>query len=286
MNILVLEASTTNAKAMLYDTAADSFRVESRPYTGNYEDVTIHKADNVYAQMAALGKEVAAGKEIDMIALSGTWHSLALFNQKLEPVTPIYLWSYTGAADVCRGLRRDESYVREYYQRSGCMVNAVYPFFKLKLLSRSYNLRDYVIMGQGSYNNYRLTGQRVTTDCLLSGSGLLDIHNKKYDSTLLAELGIEEKQLSRLTTYQETFPLTAQAATELGLREGIPVILCNSDGGLNQVGAGAVAKGVMTFSVGTSGAIRLTTPGPTLPEDCSTWCYLSPWITAPKPPRG
>ena len=56
MNILVLEASTTSAKAMLYDTDTGKFDVKSRAYTGNYEDVTMHRADNVYEQMIALGR--------------------------------------------------------------------------------------------------------------------------------------------------------------------------------------------------------------------------------------
>lgn len=46
---------------MLYDTDTGKFDVKSRAYTGNYEDVTMHRADNVYAQMIALGREVAAG---------------------------------------------------------------------------------------------------------------------------------------------------------------------------------------------------------------------------------
>lgn len=59
------------------------------------------------------------------------------------------------------------------------------------------------------------------------------------------------------------------------------MIPTNSDGGLNQVGAGAVADGVMTFSVGTSGAIRLTTSKPVLSKEPSTWCYMSPknWLS-------
>ena len=45
MEILVLEASTTSAKAMLYHTEDRSFEVKVRAYTGNYEDVTIHNAE-------------------------------------------------------------------------------------------------------------------------------------------------------------------------------------------------------------------------------------------------
>jgi len=282
MEILVLEASTTSAKAMLYHTEDRNFEVKVRAYTGNYEDVTIHNAENVYLDMVAVGRELLAGRQVDMIALGGTWHSLVLCDGAMKPVTPVYPWSYTGAAPVCKRLRQDTEYVSRYYQKTGCMVNAIYPFFKLMMLrEQGYDLSKYNIMGQGTYNNYRLTGQRVITPCLASGSGILNTWTKNFDPELMAELGIQEEQLSRLVAYDQTFPLTEEAAQALGVRAGVPVIPTNSDGGLNQVGAGAVADGVMTFSVGTSGAIRLTTSKPVLPKEPSTWCYMSPknWLS-------
>ena len=268
MEILVLEASTTSAKAMLYHTEDRSFEVKVRAYTGNYEDVTIHNAENVYLDMVSVGRELLDGRQVDMIALGGTWHSLVLCDGAVKPVTPVYPWSYTGAAPVCKRLRHDAEYVSRYYQKTGCMVNAIYPFFKLMMLrEQGYDLSKYIIMGQGTYNNYRLTGQRVITPCLASGSGLLNTWTKSFDPELMAELGIREEQLSRLVAYDQTFPLTEEAAQALGVQAGVPVIPTNSDGGLNQVGTGAVADGVMTFSVGTSGAIRLTTSKPVLPKD-------------------
>lgn len=282
MNVLVLEASTTSAKAMLYHTDDHSFDVKVRAYTGNYEDVTIHNAENVYRDMLAVGRELVAGRPVDMIALGGTWHSLMLCGQDMKLTTPVYLWSYTGAAAICKKLRQNPEYVSNFYQKTGCMVNAVYPFFKLLLLrEQGYDLSQYYIMGQGTYNNYRMTGQRVITACVASGSGILNTWTGDYDDELLSELGITREQLGEIVPYDKTFPLTKEAAAELGVSEGIPVIPTNSDGGLNQVGAGAVAEGVMTFSVGTSGAIRLTTSKPVLPEQPSTWCYRSPknWLS-------
>lgn len=282
MNILVLEASTTSAKAMLYRTEDHSFEVKTRTYTGNYEDVTIHNAENVYLEMLAVGKEIAVGKKVDMIALGGTWHSLMLCGHDMKLTTPVYLWSYTGAAPICKKLRENPEYVSRYYQKTGCMVNAVYPYFKIMMLKeQGYDLSRYYIMGQGTYNNYRMTGKRVLTACIASGSGLLNTWTGMYDQELLAEIGINENQLGEIVPYNATYPLKEEAAEKLGLPAGIPVIPTNSDGGLNQVGAGAVGEGVMTFSVGTSGAIRLSTSKPILPKEPSTWCYRSPknWLS-------
>ena len=40
----------------------------------------------------------------------------------------------------------------------------------------------------------------------------------------MEELGIEEEALPRLLSFEETFPLQAEAARALGVREGVPVI--------------------------------------------------------------
>ncbi len=282
MLILVLEASTSSAKAMLYDTDSNTYKVETKPYVGSYGDVIEQNPEDVFNQMIKLGKELAKDKKIEVVSLSGTWHSVLLCDTNMVPKTPAYPWTNTMATDVCKELRKDTDYVNSFYQRTGCMVNAIYPPFKLKYLQeQGYDLSKYYIMSQGTYNNYRLTGQRVTTRCLESGNALLNIHKKEYDIELLAELGVEESQMPRLLEYNTMLPLTKEGAELLGIEEGTPVIPTNADGGLNQVGAGALKEGVMTFSVGTSGAIRLTTEKPLIPQKPSTWCYLSPkaWLS-------
>lgn len=70
------------------------------------------------------------------------------------------------------------------------MVNAIYPFFKLLLLRKQrYALESYRIVGQGTYNTYKLTGKWVVTDSMASGTGLLNIQKKDFDLGLLEELG-------------------------------------------------------------------------------------------------
>ncbi|HIX58374.1 MAG TPA: hypothetical protein IAA45_01475 [Candidatus Blautia gallistercoris] len=277
MRILALESSTTSAKAMYFDTETKESRMHTEVYGPMYEDGALHNAKLVFEKTAAAGRNLLQGEDVDVISLCSAWHSVCLFNKDMDPVTPMYPWSYTGASGICKDLRKDAAYVDRYYRTTGCMVNATYPFFKLLLLKeKGYPLEDYYIMGQGAYNTYRLTGQRVATCCMASGSGLMDIHRRTYASDLLKEAGIPQERLPELIPYDQMYPLTDEGAGLLGVRAGIPVVSSNADGGLNQVGVGALARGVMTFSVGTSGAIRLTTPEAVIPEKPSTWCYLSP----------
>lgn len=277
MKILVLEASTASAKAMLYDTATRIYQVQVSKYPAMFTDVTLHDAETVFRTVMELGRKAVQGQAVDMISLSGTWHSVFLADRNMAPKTPVYLWSNTDAANISGRLRKEKRYVREYYQKTGSMVNAIYPFFKLLHLKEcGYNLEEYFIMDQGSYLTYRLTGERAVTPCMASGSGLFNIRTRLFDEDILKQAGIKQEQLGSLVPYHNTFPLNREGAELLGVRSGIPVLPANADGGLNQIGAGAVEEGIMTFSVGTSGALRMSAAAAVLPENPAIWCYLSP----------
>ena len=67
----------------------------------------------------------------------------------------------------------------------------------------------------------------------------------------------------------------------LGIASGIPVVPAHADGALNQIASCSAAVGRMSFSIGTSGAIRMTTERPTLSEGHYVWSYfgITDWIS-------
>ena len=290
MKILALEASTSSAKAMLYDAEDGSFETVTHAYRNDYSGCGRPlQAEETFQEMLMAGKELiekadaasgsagSCAKDIAMIALVGVWHSVFLCGKDMVPVSPVYHWSHTGASGICTKIRQDAAATEKYYRTSGCMVNAIYPFFKIEMMRQmGFPVDECFIMSQGAYNTCRMTGKRVSTRCLASGDGLLNIHTRNYNWEGLKEYGVQEWQLSELIDSENTFPLAEEPAAILGLPSGIPVLPTNSDGGSNQIGAGAARAGVMTFSVGTSAALRLTTKEALIPEKISTWCYLSP----------
>lgn len=285
MRILVMESSTSSAKAMLYSTEVGVEAVHSQPYAANEMQagaVGLQDPEMVFLHTAAVAKELAGGKPVDAVVPCSTWHNVMVADQNMRPLTPAYTWTYNGAATVASRLRRDGEFCRRFYQNTGCMVHAIYPAFKLLALQEDgVNLEHTQICSQGSYNVFRLTGEKVTTDCAASGSGLLNVHTRKWDKEILEMLGITENQLCALSDYRHPLSLSAEGARLLGQPAGVPVLPAYPDGALNQVGAGALMPGTMTFSVGTSGAIRLSVERPVLPDKPSTWCYLSPngWLS-------
>lgn len=282
MQLLVLEASTTSAKAMVHDAVTGATEVATARYPASGQDPTTHDADAVVAAVTALGKKLSAGRRIAAVVLVGVLHGVFLADRRLRPLTPVYLWTNTESASLCRDLRRDEELTVWFYRRTGCMVNATYPIFTLLLLAgRGAPVADSMILDEASYLNWVLTGRCVQTRCVASGSGMLNIHQRVYDPDVLAMAGLRSSQLPELVDSEGALALSDRGAALLGLPSGTPVLPTNSDGGANQVGVGGLRPGVMTFSVGTSGALRLATDAPRLPESPSTWCYLSPrgWLS-------
>jgi gluconokinase len=267
---------------MIYHSENGIERVMAKPFEIQGTDASVQDAESIWRQTAALGRLAAEGTDIDMIALSATYHSVMMCNSDMTPATPVYQWAFRGAGQLCKQLQSSESYVKDYYQATGCMVNAIYPSFKLMWMkAQGLDISKGYIMEQGSYNNYRATGKRWVMDAMTSGSGLMDINSLTYHNGILNDIGIKAEQLCELVTYKNVASLTDEAAGLLGIKSGIPVIVSGPDGGLNQVGAGALKPGIMTFSVGTSGAVRFSSDKPKLADNHSTWCYRSPktWMS-------
>ena len=286
--ILALECSTASAKALLFDPIKNEIvRVKSENYPSEVSALRgVWGAQDTLAVIALvvkLGKEVACGADnIEAIALGGTFHSVLVCSGEMEPLTPTYTWMYAGAGELTGRLRKDESYTVNFYHRTGCMVHPLYAAFHLmKLREDGFNFDGKRVSSQSGFLFYTLTGIHLETASTNSGGGLINLSEKNWDRQTIEEIGISPDNFAELATYHDAKPLLPPGAKLLGLKSGIPVIPSYPDGALNQTGSGALDSGIMTFSMGTSAAIRLSVPAPLVPERPSTWCYLSPlsWMS-------
>jgi gluconokinase len=275
MTVLVLEASTSAAKAMVVDTAMPAIKSVVKPYTLQQRNDAL----TILSLVLQAGREALSGyRSVDAIALGSTWHALLLCDESMNPVSPLWTWADGFADSVCKGLRKNTGYTLDFYMETGCTVHASYPFFKLMHLRQTDQFKQqYRVADQGSHMFYALTDQWSTSLSMASGTGLLNLHTRTYSERVHDELGLDhDLQLPALQSLGYTAPLNSRSAALLGLQSGIPVLPCYSDGGLNQVGSDALDEHIMTLSMGTSAAKRLSVAEPKLSPTQSTWCYLSP----------
>ncbi|MFC2282019.1 MAG: FGGY family carbohydrate kinase, partial [Treponema socranskii subsp. buccale] len=121
MKLLILESSTTSAKAMLYDAESDTWRIVTKPYGFAHDSNGTHDGEAVFLKTAQAAKEIADGIQVDIILQSTTWHSLALTDKDGALLSPVELWSYTGANELCKRLR-ENGFEKNYYRKTGCLI--------------------------------------------------------------------------------------------------------------------------------------------------------------------
>jgi len=262
MNVLVLEASTSAAKAMVYNDCEGILHTEVLQYAEEVGSGDLQDAKAVADSIFKTGRLAASGHRISAISIVGTWHSLLLCKDS-QPVSPVYNWMYTESDAAVKECLKKGLIPESYHQTTGCMPHAMYPYFKLlHLKSKGIHLANHEIYGLGEYLFRQLTGKYAMSINMASGTGMLNVQTLDWDQDLLDSVGITKSNLPDLYG-KRTIPLQSTAAERLGVPAGIPVSLAYSDGFMNQIGAGAYKSGVMTMSIGTSCAVRVMGDSPT-----------------------
>ncbi len=287
MNVLVLEASTTSAKAMVYSSDGEILRLVVAPFTEKISEVTQQDTMGVYRELIKVGRKASKGFDIAAIGLVGIWHSLLMTRNK-RPLIKALTWANTNVPVTASEYRNNPELAEIHYRRSGCIPHASYPLYKLISINKQRHLPETFhnkvllslydphveIFGIGDYILYQLTGIFGTSVNMASGTSLLNVQSRDWDSVLLSRTGYRVDQLPKLYHHSQSFPLTEAAAAKLGLAAGIPVTLPFADGCMNQLGANAFVPGIMTMSVGTSCAIRqIAERLPHFPVEAGLWCY-------------
>ena len=282
MLVLALESSTTSAKALLYDSQKGVVRSESVPYSPRISRNGIYDTEAVYQCVMEVGRRVAHGQDIAAVALGCVWHSVAICDSCMNTLGNTYSWNCVIAKEICRQTRADAAITEKLYQNTGCIPHSSYVRETLRHLhANGLKLQDKLFPSQGSYQYYRMTGVFLESLNLLCGAGMMNVHTENFDPFALEYASVRSDQFGAKARYTDVHPLNAEAARTLGIASGIPVVPAHADGALNQIASCSAAVGRMSFSVGTSGAIRMTTERPTLSEGHHVWSYfgITDWIS-------
>ena len=217
------------------------------------------------------------GGSVQMVAFSSGMHSLMAVDAKGNPLTNALLWSDNRAEAEANTLRTHQAALGQaIYQQTGIPIHPMIPLCKLaywrhhqpdliKQAARFISIKEYLW--------FRLTGQFQLDFSMATATGLFDQEHCQWSDLALSFAGITGEQLSELVPTNHQQPLLAEAATHVGLPAGTSLLVGASDGCLANLGAGAVASGVTTLTIGTSGAIRQTVRQPLRDPQGRLFCY-------------
>jgi xylulokinase len=265
MYFLGLDVSTTATKALLVNAAGDVVAVAASEYgydtprplwSEQSPDLWWQGVQHaIRAVMRASGVEATA---IGGIGLSGQMHGLVLLDAAGRALRPAILWNDQRTQAQCDAIHRRVG-KEQFIQRTGNVALTGFTAPKI-LWVREHEPEVYAqvahILLPKDFVRYHLTGNYAMDKADGAGTVLMDLNQRDWSDEVLAALEIPRAWLPPLYEGpQITGTLTPQAAEATGLRAGTPVMAGGGDQAAGAVGVGAVAEGIVSLALGTSGVV-------------------------------
>jgi len=152
------------------------------------------------------------------------------------------------------------------YIKTGTVFVANYLAAKILWLQENHldvYKKSYKFLQPKDYVAFMLTGNFVTDYSDASGTNLFDIQKKEWSEDIISQIGIDPSKLpDAIPSTRMAGKLVKAAADELGLPDGVPVVIGGGDGPCATVGAGASRPGTCYNIYGTSAWTSVTTDAP------------------------
>lgn len=263
-----IDIGTTATKAVCFDSSGKVIRefTQSYPMYHPKPDWSIQKPDEILTAVLECVQEITNGIQPQFISFSSAMQSLLAVDKSGKPLTDAILWADNRAHLLAEELKNSEQ-GKNFYQKTGIPIHPFSPMTKIVWLKKQDAVsfsKAHKFISIKEYIWHQLTGEYVIDSSMASGTGLMNIYTLKWESEILDYLEIEESQLSSIV---------APTHQSIGLSDGFHYILGGGDGVLANLGTGAMEKGRLALSIGTSGAVRLPIDEPFIDSQMRTQCY-------------
>lgn len=279
-----IDIGTTSTKAVAFSENGDVIARETIGYAilhpqANFSEQ--HPNEILEAVVNSIGKITTAltGNRPVLVSFSAAMHSLLLVDNQGAALTNCIIWADNRAAEIGDDLRLSGQGLA-FYHDTGVPVHAMSPFCKLiwykENMPAVFNAAHKCI-GIKEYIFKKLFGKYLVDTAIASATGLLNIHTLQWDAAILQYAGVQQTQLSEVVnaTHKENLlpdsPYFSDPAMQHVLQSDF--IIGGSDGGLANLGSGAVTKNSMAISIGTSSAVRMVTAEVYTDNYMRTFCY-------------
>ncbi|GAA0475925.1 gluconokinase [Actinoplanes capillaceus] len=232
------------------------------------------------AAMEALA-DVAAecrerGDRVIAVSLSSFLHALLPMDAAGRPLGPVVTWADGRSARQCEKIVAAGP-AKRLQARTGTPVHPMSPLTKLAWWAEE---DPGTLRGTPRWGGVKeLIVAALADDPFLvdlsiaSGTGLYDIHARRWDDEALAIAGVRPGQLAEVVPTTHALRLSPEVAAAAGLPPDVPLIIGAADGPLANLGVGATPPGVAAVSLGTSGALRTVVDRPTADDAGRLFCY-------------
>jgi gluconokinase len=263
-----IDIGTTATKAVCFDIQGNVLKQISHSYLMYHPkpNWSVQKPQEILDTVLKCIHEITKDIQPQFISFSSAMQSIIAVDKTGKPLTEAILWADNRGEIIAEGLKSTKK-GKHFYQKTGIPIHPFSPLTKiawLKEFDTEIFTKTHKFISIKEYIWHYLTGEYATDTSMASGTGILNIHTLKWDDEILEFLNLKNEQLSAV------HEVTHQCK---GLHDNFLYIIGGGDGALANLGTGAMNKGFMALTIGTSGAVRLPIDAPFLDEQMRTQCY-------------
>ena len=197
------------------------------------------------------------GEDISAIGISYQMHGLVCVDKNLKALRPAIIWCDSRAVPYGEKAFKDLGSEKCL----SYLLNSPGNFTAAKLAWVKENEPEtyssiYKVMLPGDYIAMRLSGTVNTTVSGLSEGMFWDFKNNKVADFLMDYYGFDNSLIADIVpTFAEQSVVSAEAATELGLKAGTPITYRGGDQPNNALSLNVLNPGEIAATAGTSGVV-------------------------------
>ena len=196
------------------------------------------------------------------IGVSGQQHGFVPVGKTGEVLAPVKLWCDTSTAAECDEIMAAFGGARKCIEEVGNPILPGYTASKIRWFSKQnqalYEQLDCILLPH-DYLNFYLTGERCMEAGDASGTGFLNIYERRWSTRMLQAIDPGRDLADCLPPLRNQQGIAgyvrSEAAQQTGLPEGIPVSTGGGDNMMGAIGTGNLSPGKVTMSLGTSGTV-------------------------------
>jgi xylulokinase len=264
------DVGTSGDKAVLITTDGQVIASDVEPYPTHYPKPLHAEQDPEEMWLAVssttrriLDKTGVQPKDILAMSFSSQMVNIILLDKQAQPLRPAINWLDGRAVDEADMVMRKLGGPKIFAILVGVAITGkdlLPKYLWLKRNEPDLYREAAAIVDVSGYILLQATGRLVYERSTASVTGLMNLKNKTWDTTLMRFFGVDKTKFPDLiSSHERVGGLTKEASSETGLLEGTPVIAGAGDAMAVAVGSGAVLEGEGHLCLGTSGFVGIVT---------------------------
>ncbi len=209
-----------------------------------------------------LSSPEAPPKDVKGIGVSGQQHGLVVLDKEGKVIRPAKLWCDTETEEQCQRLTEAIGGEKSAHDKLGNPIAVGYTASKILWLAEHEpdNFRRiHTVLLPHDYINFWLTGEKKAEYGDASGTAFFDIRKREWSAEVLNAIDPDGRLHNCLPeliqSHEPVGIIRPELAEEFGFNTKLIVSSGGGDNMMAAIGTGNVRDGIITTSLGTSGAI-------------------------------